>query len=121
MLNHSDSTHPLDATFKALADSSRRTMLMQLTRGPQSVAELARPLAMSLPAVMQHLGVLEQAGLVTTEKVGRVRTCRIAPEAFGEAQQWLSARRAEWEARFDRLGDYLETMKKETAPDGHRK
>ncbi|RZT42167.1 ArsR/SmtB family transcription factor [Cupriavidus agavae] len=120
MLNHFDpKPDPLDATFRALADTSRRTMLIQLTHGPQSVAELARPLAMSLPAVMQHLGVLEQAGLVTTEKVGRVRTCRIAPAALDQASQWISARRRDWESQFDRLGDYLESMKKEATPDGN--
>ncbi|MNL09086.1 hypothetical protein D3C87_1298340 [compost metagenome] len=71
---------------------------------------------MSLPAVMQHLAVLEQAGLVQSQKVGRVRTCRMAPNALSQAEQWISARRAEWEGHFDRLGDYLETMKKEATP-----
>ena len=117
MLNYSD---PLDATFQALADTTRRTMLAQLARGPLSVSDLARPLEMSLPAVMQHLSVLEQAGLVSTEKVGRVRTCRMAPNALSEAEQWISARRAEWEGHFDRLGEYLATMKKEAASDGTR-
>jgi DNA-binding transcriptional ArsR family regulator len=115
MLNQSD---PLDMTFQALADTTRRTLLVQLSRGPASVTDLARPLAMSLPAVMQHLAVLEQAGLVQSQKVGRVRTCRMAPNALSQAEQWISARRAEWEGHFDRLGDYLETMKKEATPDG---
>lgn len=119
MLNQSN-PNPLDATFQALADNTRRTMLVQLARGPLSVTELAKPLSMSLPAVMQHLSVLEQAGLVSTEKIGRVRTCRMAPNALGEAEQWISARRAEWEGHFDRLGEYLETMKKEAASDGNR-
>ncbi len=103
-------------TFQALADTTRRTLLVQLSRGPASVTDLARPLAMSLPAVMQHLAVLEQAGLVQSQKVGRVRTCRMAPNALSQAEQWISARRAEWEGHFDRLGDYLETMKKEGNP-----
>ncbi|CAG2144111.1 hypothetical protein LMG19282_02512 [Cupriavidus campinensis] len=103
-------------TFQALADTTRRTLLVQLSRGPASVTDLARPLAMSLPAVMQHLAVLEQAGLVQSQKVGRVRTCRMAPNALSQAEQWISARRAEWEGHFDRLGDYLETMKKEATP-----
>ena len=123
MLNHSNpqsNPNPLDATFQALADNTRRTMLVQLARGPLSVTELPKPLPMSLPAVMQHLSVLEQAGLVSTEKIGRVRTCRMAPNALSEAEQWISARRAEWEGHFDRLGEYLETMKKEAASDGNR-
>ena len=106
MLNHSNpqsNPNSLDATFQALADNTRRTMLVQLARGPLSVTELAKPLSMSLPAVMQHLSVLEQAGLVSTEKIGRVRTCRMAPNALSDAEQWISARRAEWEGHFDRL------------------
>ncbi|WP_035057505.1 ArsR/SmtB family transcription factor [Andreprevotia chitinilytica] len=103
----------LDLTFQALTDSTRRSMLAQLTQGPATVSELARPLAMSLPAVMQHLAVLESSGLVRSEKVGRVRTCRIDPQALSLAEQWLNQRRIEWEQHLDRLGDYLETMKTE--------
>ena len=97
----------LDPVFHALADPSRRLMLEQLTRGPASVSELARPLAMSLPAVIQHLQVLEASGLVRSEKTGRVRTCRIEPDRLGTAERWIAARRKAWERRFDRLGDYL--------------
>lgn len=117
MLNYQD---PLDATFQALADTTRRTLLVQLARGPASVTDLARPLAMSLPAVMQHLAVLEQAGLVQSEKVGRVRTCRMVPSSLSQAEQWISQRRAEWEGKgghLDRLDAYLATMKKEATPD----
>jgi DNA-binding transcriptional ArsR family regulator len=110
MLNQSDS---LDRTFQALADPARRSMLAQLTRGPTSVSNLARPLAMSLPAVMQHLAVLEGSGLVRSEKVGRIRTCRIEPQALSLAEQWINHRRIEWERHFDRLGAYLETLKAE--------
>jgi DNA-binding transcriptional ArsR family regulator len=88
-------------------------MLAQLTRGPTSVSNLARPLAMSLPAVMQHLAVLEGSGLVRSEKVGRIRTCRIEPQALSLAEQWINHRRIEWERHFDRLGAYLETLKAE--------
>ena len=102
----------LDRTFQALADSNRRAILAALTRAPSSVSQLARPLAMSLPAVMQHLAVLEESGLVRSEKIGRVRTCRIEPKALGLAEQWINQRRMEWEGHFDRLGDYLETLKK---------
>lgn len=100
----------LDLTFQALSDSSRRSILSQLTRGPTSVSKLARPLLMSLPAVMQHLAVLEGSGLVRSEKVGRVRTCRIEPKALSLAEQWINQRRVEWEGHFDRLGAYLETL-----------
>ncbi len=82
-------------------------MVERLTRGPARVSDLARPLPMSLPSVMQHLGVLEAAGLVRSEKSGRIRTCAIQTEALNLAEQWISARRQEWEGRFDRLGEYL--------------
>ena len=102
----------LDLTFQALADSTRRSILAELTRGPSSVSKLARPLAMSLPAVMQHLAVLESSGLVRSVKVGRVRTCRIEPKALSLAEQWINQRRADWEQHFDQLGDYLNTLAK---------
>src|ERR1700728_4201858 len=102
----------LDQTFQALADSTRRAILAELTRGPSSVSKLARPLAMSLPAVMQHLAVLEGSGLVRSFKVGPTRTCRIHPKPLALAEQWISQRRAEWEQHFDRLGEYLSTLAK---------
>ena len=105
----------LDSTYQALADPTRRAIVERLTRGPASVSELARPLPMSLPAVVQHLAVLQTSGLVRSEKVGRVRTCRIEPRALGMAEQWIAERRAEWESRLDRLGDYLEATKAEGA------
>ena len=98
----------LDLAFQALSDPARRAMVQRLTRGPTSVTELARPFAMSLPAVMQHLSVLEHSGLVRSQKIGRVRTCRINPDTLGLAEQWLNARRAAGSARLDRLGQYLE-------------
>ena len=98
----------LDRVFQALSDPSRRAMVERLSRGPASVSELAQPLAMSLPAVMQHLQVLETSGLVRSEKVGRVRTCRIEPVPLHTAEQWISDRQSGWEHRLDRLGDYLE-------------
>lgn len=100
----------LDGLFHALADPARRAMVERLSRGPAPVSELARPLAMSLPSVMQHLGVLEAAGLVRSEKLGRVRTCAIQAERLSQAEQWLNARRREWEDRFDRLGEYLKSI-----------
>ncbi|MGA3159111.1 MAG: metalloregulator ArsR/SmtB family transcription factor [Steroidobacteraceae bacterium] len=100
----------LDLTFQALADTTRRAMLAQLSRGPATVSRLARPLAMSLPAVMQHLAVLESSGLVRSEKIGRVRTCRIEPKALSQAEHWINQRRSEWEQNLDRLGEYLKTL-----------
>src|SRR5580658_3637850 len=91
----------LDRLFHALADPARRAMVERLSRGPAAVSELARPLPMSLPSAMQHLGVLEAAGLVRSQKVGRVRICAIEPRALGEAERWIGARRAEWEGRLD--------------------
>jgi DNA-binding transcriptional ArsR family regulator len=104
MLNQSVS---LDRVFHALADPSRLGMVERLSRGPASVSELARPLDMTLAAVVQHLQVLEASGLVSSEKVGRVRTCRIEPAALRTAEQWIGERQASWERRLDRLGDYL--------------
>ena len=103
----------LDLAFQALSDPTRRGIVERLTRDPVSVSELARPVKMSLPAVMQHLAVLEASGLVRSEKKGRVRTCRINPEALSLAEQWINGRRMEWERRLDRLGDYLATLKTE--------
>jgi DNA-binding transcriptional ArsR family regulator len=97
----------LDLMFQALADPTRRAMVERLSRGPTSVSELAQPLAMSLSAVVQHLQVLEASGLVRSEKVGRVRTCRIDPTALRTAEEWIARRRAMWARRLDRLGDYL--------------
>jgi DNA-binding transcriptional ArsR family regulator len=97
----------LDLMFQALADPTRRVMVERLSRGPTSVSELAQPLAMSLSAVLQHLQVLEASGLVRSEKVGRVRTCRIDPTALRTAEKWIARRRAMLARRLDRLGDYL--------------
>jgi DNA-binding transcriptional ArsR family regulator len=97
----------LDRAFHALADSSRRAMVERLTRGPASVSELARPFAMALPTVVQHLGVLEQAGIVTSSKVGRVRTVQLVPGALTSATDWISRQRLPAERRLDRLGTLL--------------
>lgn len=98
----------LDLAFQALADPSRRAMVDRLAQGPATVSELAKPLTMSLPGVMQHLAVLEASGLVVSEKIGRVRTCRIEPKALSQAEQWIAQRRALWERRLDRLGQFLD-------------
>jgi DNA-binding transcriptional ArsR family regulator len=104
MLNQSAT---LDRVFHALSDPARRAMVERLTRSPASVSELARPLAMSLPAVMQHLQVLEACQLVRSEKVGRVRTCHVEPGSLRAAEDWISRQRTAWEDRLDRLGGYL--------------
>ena len=104
----------LDRAFTALGDPTRRAIVERLAGGPATVSELAAPLPMSLPAVMLHLKVLEESGLVASEKKGRVRTCRIEPAALSAAEQWVSERRRLWEARLDRLGAFLD----ETNSDG---
>ena len=100
--------------FQALADPTRRTIIDRLCRGEASVSELAKPLSMSLPAVVQHLQVLEASGLVRSEKSGRVRTCRIEAKALRSAEHWISERRALWERRLDSLGEYLAATKDKT-------
>lgn len=99
--------------FHALADPSRRAVLERLAEGPASVGELAKPFTMALPSLMQHLRLLEDCGLIRTEKVGRVRTCRIEPHAMDAAGEWIARQRAVWEARFDRLDAYLQILKKQ--------
>ena len=97
----------IDLMFQALADPARRIMVERLSRGPASVSELAQPLDMSLSAVVQHLHLLQASGLIASEKIGRVRTCRIEPGALRTVEQWITERRTLWERRFDRLGQYL--------------
>jgi DNA-binding transcriptional ArsR family regulator len=97
----------LDRVFQALADPGRRVMVERLSRGPASVSELGKPLAISLAAVVQHVQVLEASGLVQSQKVGRTRTCSINPTALRSAESWIAERRTLIERRLDRLGDYL--------------
>ena len=97
----------MDRLFAALADPGRRAMLERLTRGPASVSELAEPLPMSMPAVLQHLHVLEQSGIVRTEKAGRVRTCHMQAETLRPVERWIAQRRSGMERRLDRLGECL--------------
>ena len=97
----------IDRVFHALGDATRRAMLERLTLAPMSVSRLAEPFDMSLAAVVQHLQVLEDAGLVVTEKTGRVRSCRVESAGLNLAREWLKARRPEWDRKLDRLGDFL--------------
>jgi DNA-binding transcriptional ArsR family regulator len=103
----------LDRAFQALSDPIRRGMLARLSRGPASVSELARPLSISLPAVLQHLKALEESGLAKSEKKGRVRTVRFEPQALSDAESWIAERRTEWEAQLDRFENYLQTLKRD--------
>jgi DNA-binding transcriptional ArsR family regulator len=97
----------IDRVFHALGDPTRRAIVEKLSQGPISVSRLAAPLAITLAAVVQHVQILEQSGLVHTEKAGRVRTCRIEPAALSMAEQWFAERRSFWEQRLDRLGEFL--------------
>ena len=99
----------LDRTFHALADSSRRSIVVRLSEGPASVSELAEPLEMSLSAVVQHIEVLQKSGIVRSEKVGRVRTCRLEAAPMSAVEQWIAQHRRSWEGSLDRLGDVLDT------------
>jgi DNA-binding transcriptional ArsR family regulator len=98
----------LDRLFLALGDPTRRALLDRLSQRPQSVSALAEPLGITLTAVAQHLQLLEECGFVHTEKVGRVRTCRIDPAGFDALEQWIRKHRTVWERRFDRLGELLQ-------------
>lgn len=107
MKDPTDPAIPVDRVLRALADSSRRAIVERLTEGPLSVSGLAGPLDITLTAVAQHLQVLEECGLVRTEKVGRVRTCRLEPTGFSILEKWIRDRRSIWERRLDQLGDFL--------------
>jgi DNA-binding transcriptional ArsR family regulator len=102
----------LDRAFQALSDPVRRGMLARLSRGPASVSDLARPLPISLPAVMQHLKSLEESGLVRSEKKGRVRTVQLEPQTLETAESWIAERRSEWETQLDRFETYLQTLQR---------
>ena len=101
------SSENIHRVFHALGDPTRRALVERLSEAPVTVSQLALPLAMTLAAVMQHLQILEESGLVRTEKVGRVRTCRIEPKGFSVMEQWIRDRRTTWERRFDRLDEFL--------------
>jgi len=105
MENHSDG---LSDVYQALADPTRRAVLGRLGRGPASVSELAKPFAMALPSFVKHIRLLEGSGLITTRKQGRVRTCTLNRRRLAAAEAWLAEQRALWEARFDRMDQWLE-------------
>lgn len=112
MPNYEASENPkdLDNVFQALADPTRRAVLARLTEGPATVSELAGPFEMALPSFLQHLKVLEESGLVTSKKEGRVRTCEAQLARLTAAETWIAHQRAVWEGRLDRLDAYLKTL-----------
>ena len=116
LLSHMAKYDPdLDLIFQALSDPTRRAMLAQLGQGVAAVSALAQPTGLALPTVMRHLSVLEAAGLIVTEKAGRVRMCRVEPATLAPAADWLAAQRAQWNGRLDRLEAYVQTLtEKET-------
>ena len=103
----------LSFLFHALSDPTRRMMLTRLAQGPAAVSQLAGPTGLRLPTIMRHLAVLEEAGLVVTQKDGRVRSCALVPQALNPMRDWLEEQRAIWEARLDRLDDYVTKLMKE--------
>lgn len=105
---------PLDLAFQALSDPGRRAMVERLSVGPASVSELAAPLPMTLSAVVQHLKILEESGLVTSEKVGRVRTCRLEIGAMTTVERWIAERKRFWEQQYDQLEAYLAASENKT-------
>ncbi len=111
----------LDASFAALADATRRGVLEQLGREQASISDLAERFDMTLTGMKKHVGVLEQAGLVITEKVGRVRTCRIGARRLEEVAAWIERYHELWDARFNELDQVLEEMKRKEKADGRRK
>jgi DNA-binding transcriptional ArsR family regulator len=102
----------LDRTFSALSDPTRRRILERLASGPVSISELARPIRISLPGVLKHVHILEEANLVTTEKNGRTRECRLGPGQMDDVTRWIEAYRRRWERRLDRLETIIERQKK---------
>jgi DNA-binding transcriptional ArsR family regulator len=112
---------PLDASFAALSDATRRGVLEQLGRADASITDLAEKFQMTLTGMRKHVGVLEQAGLVTTEKVGRVRTCNLGPRRLEEEAAWIERYRQLWDARFDELDKVVEELKRKEKVDGRKK
>ena len=108
----------LDRVFHALSDPTRRAIVRRLSRGPASVSELAKPFAMAMPSLLQHLQVLEASSLIRSEKVGRVRTCQMQPSALTGAEGWLAEQRALWEGRLDRMEAYVATLQRKEKKHG---
>ncbi len=114
-------TNQLDLAFGALSDPTRRAVVMRLSTKPASVSELAEPFAMAMPTLLQHIRVLEASGLIETEKIGRVRMCRLRVEAMRETEQWLGMQRAIWERRLDRMEAYVSDLQSKEKTNGARR
>jgi DNA-binding transcriptional ArsR family regulator len=114
-------TPRLNASFAALSDATRRGVLEQLGRAEASITDLAEKFHMTLTGMKKHVGILEQAGLVTTEKVGRVRTCKLGLRGLEEEAAWIERHRQLWDARFDRLDKVVEELKRKEKVDGRKK
>lgn len=112
---------PLDASFAAISDATRRGVLERLGRTDASITDLAETFHMTLTGMRKHVGVLEQAGLVTTEKVGRVRTCRLGPRRLQDETVWMELYRQLWDARFDALDDVVEELERKESVDGRHR
>jgi DNA-binding transcriptional ArsR family regulator len=117
MTNHSTE---LDRVFHALSDPTRRAIVMRLSRGPASVSELAKPFAMAMPTLLEHIHVLERSGLIDSAKTGRVRTCEMRPAVLSATEAWLSKQRAVWEGRFDRMEAFVASLQAKERKHGNR-
>jgi DNA-binding transcriptional ArsR family regulator len=111
----------LSDVFYALADPTRRAIVNALGRRPESVSALAAPFAMALPSFMKHLSVLERSGVIRSRKAGRVRTCELVPKTLSSAERWIAEQRTTWEARTDRMADFVETLHQENLSHAHPK
>lgn len=111
----------LDRVFQALSDPTRRAIVGRLSRGPASVSEIARPFAMAMPSLLQHLRVLEDSRLIRSKKVGRVRTCALTPSALGVAGSWIAEQRALWEGRLDHLEAYVANLQNQEKKNAKRR
>jgi len=122
LLSHMGKYDPaIQDVFQALADPTRCAIVAVLGQGPRTVSMLAGPFEMALPSLMKHLAVLERSGVVRSHKRGRVRTCELVPARLGEAEQWLAEQRAVWEARADRMVDFVETLHRQEQAHGRRR
>ena len=122
LLSHmANQSRHLDRLFHALSDPTRRAIVMRLSQGPASVTELSKPFEMAMPTLLQHIRVLEDSGLIGSEKVGRVRTCEINQQAFDATQSWLEKQRHRWESRLDRMEAYAASLQAKEYNHGKRK
>jgi DNA-binding transcriptional ArsR family regulator len=120
VLHMANNTASLNKAFHALSDPTRRSVVKRLIEGPATVKELAEPFAIGLPSLMKHIKVLEDSGLISSKKSGRIRTCQIKPTQLAVAEKWLAEQRALWTSRTERLAEYVETLKSKEDENGQR-